>query len=124
MTDQFMGYIVHRAEVFHPHTILFTKENETITVSMLQEALGHMMNAIMKKNPVLGRYKVALTVLQTVQIRLTNGHPRRPRKSDLKVACDVLSELQKEHADTEAQRDNIDAAAFRCKLFIKCFMRD
>ena len=124
MTTQFMGYTIHRAVVFYPHTILFTKENETVTVSMLQEALSHIVDVIVKKSPVLARYEVALKVLRAVQIRLTNGQPRRPSKNDLKVACDVLSEIQKEYAMTEEQRDRIDTAAFWCKLFIEGFMRN
>ena len=124
MTTQFMGYTIHRAVVFYPHTILFTKENETVTVSMLQEALSHIVDVIVKNSPVLARYEVALKVLRAVQIRLTNGQPRRPSKNDLKVACDVLSEIQKEYAMTEEQRDRIDTAAFWCKLFIEGFMRN
>lgn len=124
MTTQFMGYTIHRAVVFYPHTILFTKENETVTVSMLQEALSHIVDVIVKKSPVLARYEIALKVLRAVQIRLTNGQPRKPSKNDLKVACDVLSEIQKEYAMTEEQRDRIDTAAFWCKLFIEGFMRN
>lgn len=124
MINQFMGYTVYRVTEFYPNTILFAKENETITVSMLQEALSHMIDAVMKTNPVFERYRVALKVLRAIQIRLINGQPRKPSKNDLKVACDVLSEIQKGNATTETQRDNIDMAAFRCKLFIECFMRD
>lgn len=124
MSDQFMGYIIHRVAVFQPNTVLFTKENETITVSILQEALNYMIDAITKKNPALAQYGVALKVLRAVQIRLTNGQPRKPSKNDLKVACDVLSEIQKENAMTEEQKDRIDASASLCKLFIEGFMRD
>ena len=124
MIDRLMGYTVHKAEVFRPHTILFTKENETITVLMLQEAVSHMIDAVTKKNPALQQYKVTLKVLRAVQIRLTNRQPRKPSKNEIKVACDVLSEIQKEHTATETQRDNIDRAASWCKLFIDCFIRD
>ena len=124
MLDQLMGYTVHRAAEFRPSTILFTRENETITVSMLQEALEHMVSAIAKKNPVFNQYSIALKVLRAIQVRLANGQPRKPSKSDLKTACDVLSEIQKEHAITEAQKDRIDAAAFRCKLLIEWTMQD
>ncbi len=124
MYEQFMGYTIHRAVVFYPHTILFTKENETVTVSMLQEALGHIVDVIVKRSPVLARYEIALKVLRAVQIRLTNGQPRKPSKNGLKVACDVLSEIQKEYALTEEQRGRIDTAAFWCKLFIEGFMRN
>ena len=119
-----MGYTIHRVKVFRPHTILFTKGNEKITVSMIQEALSHIINIITKKNPALAQYGVALKVLRAVQIRLTNGQPRKPSRNDLKVACEVLSEIQKENAMTEEQKDRIDASAFLCKLFIEGFMRD
>ncbi len=124
MSDQFMGYTIHRAEVFRPHTILFSKGNERITASMLQEALSHMIDAITKKNPALAQYGVALKVLRAIQMRLMNGQPRKPSKNDLKVACEVLSEIQKENAMTEEQKDRIDVATSWCKLFIECFMRD
>lgn len=124
MVNQFMGYTVHGATEFRPNTILFTRENETITVSMLQEALEHMISVIIKKNPIHERYSVALKVLWAIQVRLANRQSRRPSKEDLKTACDVLSEILKENTTTDAQRDNIDMAAFRCKLFIECFMRD
>lgn len=124
MINQFMGYTVHRAAEFRPSTILFTRENETITVSMLQEALEHMISATIKKNPIFERYGVALKVLRAIQVRLANGQPRKPSKEDFKIACEVLSEIQKEHAMTEAQKDRIDAAAFQCKLIIEWSMRD
>ena len=124
MIDRLMGYTVHKAKVFRPHTILFTKENETITVSMLQEAVSHMIDAVMEKNPILRRYEVTLKVLRVVRIRLANGQPRKPSKNELKVACDVLLEIQKEHTATETQGDNIDRTALWCKLFIDCFIRD
>lgn len=124
MVNQFMGYTVHGATEFRPNTILFTRANETITVSMLQEALEHMISAIIKKNPIHERYSVALKVLWAIQVRLANRQSRRPSKEDLKTACDVLSEILKENTTADAQRNNIDMAAFRCKLFIECFMRD
>ena len=126
MIDQFMGYTVHRAVEFRPSMILFTRENETITVSMLQEALEYMISAIIKRktqNPIFERYGVALKVLRAIQMRLSNRQIQRPSKKDLKIACDVLSEIQKENAMTEAQKDRIDAAAFQCKLFIECSMQ-
>lgn len=124
MIDQLMGYTVHWAAELRPSTILFTKENETITVSMLQEALEHMISAIAKKNPIFKQYSIALKVLRAIQVRLANGQPRKPRKNDFKTACEVLSEIQKEHAITEVQKDRIDTAAFWCKLLIEWSMQD
>lgn len=124
MINQFMGYTVHRPQKFQSSTALFTKENETITVSMLQEALDHMISAIAKENPIFERYSVTLKVLRAIQVRLANGQPRKPSKQELKTACEVLSEIQKEYVATEAQRVRIDLAAAQCKLFIECFMRD
>ncbi len=124
MITQFMGYTIHSPTEFYPNTTVFSKENEIITVSMLQEALSQMIAAITKKNPALVRYRVALKVLRAIQIRLMNSQPRKPSKNDLKVACDVLSEIQKENAMSEEQKNHIDTAASWCKLFIECFMRD
>lgn len=124
MVNQFMGYTVYGVTEFRPNTILFKKENETITVSMVQEALGHMIDTISKKNPIFKKYNVTLKVLRAIQVRLANRQSRRPSKGDIKLACDVLSEILKENTSDEAQRDNIDIAAFRCKMFIECFMRD
>lgn len=124
MSDQFMGYTIHRVTEFRPNTILFSRENEEITVSMVQEALDLMISAIAKKNPMIGRHSVALKVLWTIQARLANRQVRKPRKKDFEVACDVLSEIQKERATTQTQRDNIDAAVSWCKLCIECFKRD
>lgn len=124
MIDQFMGYTAHRAAEFRPNTVLFTKESEEITVSMVQEALSQIIDKIAKKTPVFKQYSVALKVLQAIQVRLTNRPSRRPSKEDLKTACDVLSEILKENAPAKTQRDNIDMAAFRCKLFIECFVQD
>ncbi len=124
MSEQFMGYIIHRAAVFQPNTVLFSRENEEITVSMAQEALDLMMSAIAKKNPVIRRYSVALKVLRAIQMRLMNGQPRKSSKNDLKDACEVLSEIQKENARTEEQKDRIDASASLCKLFIEVLIRD
>lgn len=124
MVNQFMGYTVHSATEFRPNTVLFTRENETITVSMIQEALSQIIDKITKKNPIYKQYSIALKVFRALQVRLTNRPSRKPNKEDLKTACEVLGELQKEYATTQDQRDNIDAAASWCKLFIECFMRD
>ena len=72
MTDQFMGYTVHRATAFQPNTVLFTRENETITASMIQEALSHIADEIARKNPIFKQYSVALKVFRAIQVRLTN----------------------------------------------------
>lgn len=124
MVNQFMGYTVHSATEFRPNTVLFTRENETITVSMIQEALGEIIDEITKKNPIYNQYSIALKVFGALQVRLTNSPARKPSKEDLKTACEVLGELQKEYATPQDQRDNIDAAVSWCKLFIECFMQD
>ena len=121
MSDQFMG---HRAGAFQPGTVLFPSGNEEITVSMAREALDLMISAIAKKNLMIGRYRVALKVLWAIQERLANRQTRKPSKKELEVACDVLSEVQKERATTQTQRDNIDAATSWCKLFVERCIQD
>lgn len=124
MTDQFMGYTVHRVTEFRPNTILFSREDQTITVSMAQKAVEYMISVISKINPLIGRYSIAVKVLRAIQARLANGQSREPSKKDFQVACDVLNEILKENAVTEEQKDRIDAAAFQCKLLIEWSMRD
>lgn len=124
MTDWFMGYTFHRPTEFRPNTILISRDNQTITASMAQEAVEHMISVIAKKNPIIGRYNIARKVLRAIRVRLANGQPRKPSKKDFEVACDVLNEILKENAVTEEQKDRIDAAAFRCKLLIEWSMRD
>ena len=124
MSVQIMGYIVHPVREFHSNTVLFSKGIERITVAMLQGALGQMISIISQKEPALERYAVALKVLRAVQTRLTNQQVKRPSREDLKTACEVLKEVQKEHAETQMQRDRIDTAASWCMMFIECFVRD
>lgn len=124
MTNQFMGYTFHRPTELRPNTILFSREDQTITVSMAQKAVEYIISVIAKKNPIIERYNIASKVLRAIQARLANGQARKPNKKDVEVACDVLNEILKENAVTEEQKDRIDAAAFQCKLLIECFVRD
>lgn len=124
MIQQFMGYTIHRPPKLHPNAPLISRENQTITVSMAQEAVKYMISVITKKVPQLERYSVTLKVLQAMHMGLINGQPRKPSKKELKTACEVLSEIQKEHATTEEQKSRIDEAASLCKLLIEWRMRD
>lgn len=124
MTTQFMGYTFHKLTEFRPNATLISRENQTITVSMAQEAVEYMISVISKINPRIGRYSVALKVLWAIRVRLANGQPREPHKKDFKIACDVLAEIQKEYATTEEQKSRIDEAASLCKVLIEWRMRD
>lgn len=124
MTTQFMGYTFHSPTEFRPNTILISREKQTITVSMAQEAVEYMISVISKVNPMIGRYSIALKVLRAIQMRLANRQSRKPSKRDVKTACEVLGEIQKEYATTEEQKSQIDQATSLCKLLIEWRMRD
>ena len=124
MINQFMGYTFHNPTEFRPNTILISGGNETITVSMAQDAVEYMISVISKKNPMIGRYSIALKVLRTIQMRLANKQLRKPSKRDVKTACEVLGEIQKEYATTEKQKSRIDQDTSLCKLLIEWRMQD
>lgn len=63
MSDRFfMGYKVNTGiKHFLPNTVLFTKNNEKITVAMAQEAVDYILGVLAHKNPLIDTYKKRIT---------------------------------------------------------------
>lgn len=112
---------MNRPSKFFDSTPLFGNGIETVTVAMAKDALDYMSGKIAKKAPMFETYKIAKKVLLAIQMILKNQQPSRISKEDCEIAIDVLSEIQKEAATSEAQKDHIEAMAFRCKLLIDGF---
>ncbi len=125
MNYQFMGYtMMNRPSKLFDSTPLLENGTETVTVAMAKDALDYMLGIIAKKDSISEVYKIAKKVLQAMKMILNNQQPGRIRKEDRKIAIDVLSEIQKESATSEAQKDYIEVMAFRCKLLIDGFGTD
>lgn len=120
MNDQyFMGYKIHlNITRFAPDTILFSRETDCITVSMVNDVLDYLLDAIAHKSPLFESYKKAKTVLSVIKLRLSNKQLLRPSKKDLKTTVDVLEEILNTNAKSEQQKEYNARNALICKLMI------
>lgn len=120
MSDQyFMGYKINAGiKHFLPNTVLFTKNDEKITVSMAQDAIDYILGVLARKNPLIDTYKKAKTVFSAIKLILENKQPPRVTKEDVKAAIDVLEEIQNLYAKSDAEREYNARCALLCKLLI------
>ena len=120
MSDRyFMGYKIN-AEIKHflPNTVLFTKNDEKITVAMAQDAVDYILGVLARKNPLIDTYKKAKTVFSAIKLMLENKQPSRVTKEDVKVTIDVLEEIQNLYAKSEAEKEYNARCALLCKLLV------
>lgn len=120
MTDQYiMGYKIHlNTAYFTPDTILFSRETDCITVSMVNDVLDYVLGVIALKNPLTKSYKKAKAVLFAIKMGLNNKQMSRPSKKDLKATVDVLKEIFNANAKSEQQKEHNERCALICKLLI------
>ena len=123
MSDRFfMGYKVNTGiKHFLPNTVLFTKNNEKITVAMAQEAVDYILGVLAHKNPLIDTYKKAKAVFSAIKLILENKQPAKVTKEDAKVAIDVLEEILIKTAKSEIEREYNARCALLCKLLIDGF---
>lgn len=115
----FMGYKVNTGiNHFLPNTVLFTKNDEKITVAMAQDAVDYILGVLAHKNPLIDTYKKAKTVFSAIKLMLENKQPSRVTKEDARVAIDVLEEIQSLYAKSEAEKDYNARCALLCKLLV------
>ena len=96
MANKICGYTIHsRPKNFLPSTILFSNEQENITVEMAKTALDYIVGQIARRNPLLETYKKAKTVFETLKMILENKTPKHFSKEDAKIAINVLEEIKK-----------------------------
>lgn len=122
MANKICGYTIHsRPKNFLPSTILFSNEQENITVEMAKTALDYIVGQIAQRNPLLETYKKAKTVFETLKMILENKTPKHFSKEDAKIAIDVLEEIKNENARSENEKLYNSQMAFWCKLVIDGF---
>ena len=123
MSDRyFMGYKVNTGiKHFLPSTVLFTKNDEKITVTMAQNAVDYILGVLARKNPLIDTYKKAKTVFSAIKQILENKQPSRVTKEDAKAAIDVLEEIQNLYAKSDAEREYNARCALLCKLLVDGF---
>ena len=118
----FMGYKVNTGiKYFLPNTVLFTKNDEKITVAMAKDAIDYILGVLARKNQLLDTYKKAKTVFSAIKLMLENKQPSKVTKGDVKVALDVLEEILNETAKSEAEKEYNAKCALLCKLLIDGF---
>lgn len=123
MRDRFfMGYKVN-TEIKHflPNTVLFTKNDENITVAMAQDAVNYILGVLAYKNPLIDRYRKAKAVFSAIKLILENKQPAKVTKEDAKVAIDVLEEILNMTAKSEAEKEYNARCALLCKSLIDGF---
>lgn len=123
MSDRFfMGYKVNTGiKHFLPSTVLFTKNDEKITVTMAQNAVDYILGVLARKNPLIDTYKKAKTVFSAIKQILENKQPSRVTKEDAKAAIDVLEEILNMTAKSEAEKEYNARCALLCKLLVDGF---
>lgn len=115
----FMGYRIHyNTGLYLPNTVLFSKEDLKITVSMAKDAVDYILSMIALKNPVIEKYKKAKVVFSGMKMILENKQPPKISKEDAKTAVDVLEEITNMTARTDAEKEQNARCAFICKLLI------
>lgn len=126
MSDNyFMGYKlntnINNIKHYLPNTVLFTRDNEKITVSMAKNSIDYILGVLAHKNPLIDSYKKAKTVFSAIKMILENKQPSKLTKDDKKAAVDVLEEIINMYAKSEAEKDYNVRCAFMCKLMIDGF---
>lgn len=123
MSDNyFMGYKVNtNINYYLPNTVLFTKNDEKVTVAMAKDAVDYVLGVLARKNPLIETYKRAKTVFSAIKLILENKHPSRVTNDDLKVTIDVLEEIKNISAKSEAEKEYNARCTFVCKLLIDRF---
>lgn len=118
----FMGYKINKnVKHFLPNTVLFSNENERITVAMIKNALDYILGIIATRSPLVESYKTAKTVFDAMKMVLENKRPSKPSKEDMKTTVDVLEEITNLSAKSEWEKEQNARYAFLCKLVIDRF---
>ena len=118
----FMGYKINKnVKYFLPNTVLFSNENERITVAMIKNALDYILGIIATRSPLVEPYKTAKTVFGALKMILENKNPSKPSKTDMKTTVDVLEEITNLSAKSEWEKEQNARYAFLCKLVIDRF---
>ncbi len=118
----FMGYKINKnVKYFLPNTVLFSNENERITVAMIKNALDYILGIIATRSPLVESYKTAKTVFDAMKMVLENKRPSKPSKEDMKTTVDVLEEITNLSAKSEWEKEQNARYAFLCKLVIDRF---
>ena len=118
----FMGYKINKnVKYFLPNTVLFSNENERITVAMIKNALDYILGIIATRSPLVESYKTAKTVFDAMKMVLENKRPSKPSKEDMKTTVDVLDEITNLSAKSEWEKEQNARYAFLCKLVIDRF---
>ncbi|WP_270644924.1 hypothetical protein [Merdimonas faecis] len=120
MSDKyFMGYKVNTGiKYFLPNAVLFTKNDEKITVAMAQDAVDYILGVLARKNPLIDTYKKAKMVFLAIKLMLENKQPSRVTKDDVKVAIDVLEEIQNLSSKSETEKEYNARCALLCKVLV------
>lgn len=65
--NHFMGCKVNtNINHYLPNTVLFTKNDEKVTVAMAQNAVDYVLGVLARKNPLIEAYKKAKTVFSAI----------------------------------------------------------
>lgn len=123
MTDSyFMGYKVNtNIKHYRSNTVLFTRNDVKITVAMAKDAVDYILEVLTHKDPLIDAYKKAKMVFSAIKRILENKQPSRVTKDDVKVAVDVLEEIQNLSAKSDAEKENNARCALLCKWLIDGF---
>lgn len=120
MNNQYvMGYKVHlNITHFTPKTVLFSRGNDRICVSMVNDMLDYCLDVIAQKSPLTVPYRTTKSVISAIKMILSNKHMPRLDREDLETTVDVLKEIFNSNAESEQQKEHNERSALICKLLI------
>lgn len=93
---------------------------QKVAMAMLEDLLNH----ISRKDLTLERYKTAQKVFKAIEAALTTPLAPRPSKEEFTTALDVIVEIKKEYAQSQAEKDSIEREAVWRKRFLEWFLPD
>lgn len=120
MSDVYiMGYKVNtNLRKFMPQAVLFTKNDEKITVEMVQSATDYILGILAIQNPLVAKYKKAKIFFSAINLILENKQPPKISKDDVKIVIDVLEEIHNMYAKSDAEKIFNARCALQCKLMV------
>lgn len=115
----YFGYEVHKRPKFlTKDTVLFSNENETITVQMLINGLNYILTKIAMQSLPLNVYKTVRKVILACKMLLNNQTPNNFSKADAKLTIEAIEVMMDNSAKSDSDREYNAKMALLCKLII------
>ena len=120
----YLGYYFNPNHNFQSGAVIFWKDDNKITVGMLQSALDYALDILANEDNNLERIKTTITVLKFLKVVLSNKKMHKPSKEDFKTTLDVITEIANKDTTDEKKKQKNKDMCFCCKLMIDLNYRE